>query len=87
MKKVDYYKIFIIYKNEWNNLLSKKKRNNIIRAKGYYQNIKEVLREIKNKKEIKYKDLSEEDKNVKRKYGRNRYQNVSEKRERKIKKI
>ena len=50
-----------------------------MRAKGYYQNIKEVLREIKYKKKIKYKDLSEEDKTIKRKYGRNRYQNVSEK--------
>ena len=29
-KKVDHYNFFfIIYKNEWNNLLSKKQRNNI----------------------------------------------------------
>ena len=46
----------------------KKKRNNINRAKDYYQNIKDVLRE---KAKKKYKDLSEEDKNIKREYGRN----------------
>ena len=28
-KKMAYYKIFIVYKNEWKNLLSKKQRNNI----------------------------------------------------------
>ena len=53
MKKVDYYKFFIIYKNGWNNLLSKRKKNREIllnRAKDYYENNKEVLREkTKNK--------------------------------------
>ena len=42
----------------------------INRAKDYYENNKEVLRE---KAKNKYRELSEEEKNIKRKYGRNRY--------------
>ena len=45
------------------------------RAKDYYQNKKEVLRDIPRDK---YRKLSEEDKNIKREYGRNRYHNMSE---------
>ena len=49
---------FIIYKNEWNNLLSKKCWDVILnRAKGYYENDKERLR---NNARDKYKNLSEE---------------------------
>ena len=39
------------------------------RAKDYYKSNEEVLRE---KAKNKYRELSEEDKNIKRKYGRNR---------------
>ena len=46
------------------------------RAKDYYQNKKEVLRE---RAKNKYRELSEEDKNIKREYGRNRYHNMLEK--------
>ena len=49
-----------------------RKRKNI-RAKNYYKNNKEILRE---KARNKYRKLSEEDKNVKREYWRNRYKNV-----------
>ena len=45
------------------------------RAKDYYENDKERLRE---QARDKYRNLSEEDKNEKRKYGRNRYHNMPE---------
>ena len=45
------------------------------RAKNYYENDKERLRE---QARDKYRNLSEEEKNEKRKYGRNRYHNMSE---------
>ena len=43
------------------------------RAKYYYKN-KEVLNE---QARNKYKQLSEEEKNIKREYGRNKYHNIS----------
>ena len=46
------------------------------RAKDYYENDKERLRE---QARNKYRNLSEEDKNIKRLYGENRYHNMSEK--------
>ena len=45
------------------------------RAKDHYENNKEVLRE---KAERKYRELLEEEENIKREYGRNRYKNMSE---------
>ena len=45
------------------------------RAKHFDQNIKKVLRE---KARTKYRELPEEEKNVKGEYGRNRYHNISE---------
>ena len=53
-----------------------KKRNTIQnKAKVYYKNNKERL-----KKQVrdKYRSLSEEEKNKKREYGKNRYHNMSE---------
>ena len=47
------------------------------RAKDYYKNDKEKLRD--NARD-KCRNLSEEEKNVKRGYGRNRYHNMSEER-------
>ena len=52
------------------------------RAKGYYKNDKERLRD--NARD-KYRNLSEEEKNKKREYGRNRYHNMSEKKKQKLK--
>ena len=43
------------------------------KAKDYYSNNKEVL-----KAKNKYRGLSDEQKNIKREYGRNRYHNMSE---------
>ena len=52
-----------------------KSRCDTNRAKDYYKNNKERLRE---QAKDKYRNLSEEEKNEKRKYGRNRYHNMSE---------
>ena len=52
------------------------------RGKNYYQNRKEVLKE---RAKNKYRELSEEDENIKREYGRNRYHPMSEKEKQKIK--
>ena len=66
-------------KNEGENLLSN--RDVILnKAKDYYQNDKERLRELAGYK-------SEEEKNIKREYGRNRYHNMSEEKKTKTKKI
>ena len=45
------------------------------RAKDYYGNNKEILKE---KARNKYRELPEEEKNIEREYGRNRYHNISE---------
>ena len=45
------------------------------RAKDYYENNGERLRELA---KSKYRNLSEEDKNKKKIYGKNRYYNMSE---------
>ena len=52
------------------------------RAKDYYENDKERLRE---QARYKYRYLSEEKKNKKREYGRNRYHNMSEEKKQKRK--
>ena len=44
------------------------------KEKEYYENNKEGIRE---KSRNEYGELSEEEKNIKRKYGRNRCQNMS----------
>ena len=44
------------------------------RAKDYYENNRELLSE---KAKNKYRQLSEEEKNIKRENGRNRYHNMS----------
>ena len=52
------------------------------RAKDYYENDKERLREqAKNK----YRNLCEEKKNKKREYSKNRYHNMSEEKKRRLK--
>ena len=52
------------------------------RAKDYYENDKEWLRE---QAKDKYRNLSEEEKNEKRKYGKNRYHNMSEEKKQRLK--
>ena len=52
------------------------------RAKNYYENNIEILRE---RAKSKYRDLSEEERNVKRTYGRNRYHNMSGEKKQRLK--
>ena len=52
------------------------------RAKDYYENDKDRLRE---QARNKYRNLSEEEKNKKRQYGKNRYRNISEEKKQKLK--
>ena len=52
------------------------------RAKDYYENDKERLRE---QARDKYRNLSEEKKNEKREHGKNRYHNMSEERKHRLK--
>ena len=51
------------------------------RAKDYYENDKERLRE---QARDKYRNLSEEEKNKKREYGKNRYRNMSEEKKQRL---
>ena len=60
------------YQRNWETILN--------RAKDYYENNKEVLRE---KGKNKYRELSEKEKNIKREYGRNRCKNYVGRKERK----
>ena len=64
-------------------LIIKKNRDVILnRAKYYYKNHKERLRE---QARDKYRNLSEEEKNKKREYGRNRYHNMSDEKKKRLK--
>ena len=76
------YFFFVIYKNEWNNLLSKKQRKNIKQSKKYYENNQEVLRE---KARNKYTEPSDEEINIKKEYGNNRYHNMSKEKKQRLK--
>ena len=66
----------------WFNLLSKKQRRILNRAKYYYGNDKKRLRE---KAGDRYRNLSEEEKNKKREYRKNRYHNMSEEKKQRLK--
>ena len=54
------------------------------RAKDYYENNKELLRE-RERANNKYRELSEEEKDIKGKYSKNRYHNMSEEKKQKLK--
>ena len=71
----------MLFQLRWNNLLSKKNRDVILNgAKDYYENDKERLKEQDRLKD-RYISLSEEVKNEKQKYGRNRYHMSEEKKQ------
>ena len=63
------------YQRKWDVILNK--------AKNYYENDKERLRE---QARDKYKNLSEEERIKKREYGKNRYHNLSEEKKIRLKK-
>ena len=52
------------------------------KAKGYYQNNKDRLRE---KARDKYRNLSEQENNKKREYGKNRYHDMPEEKKQRLK--
>ena len=56
------------------------------RAKDYYENNKELLRERERERaKNKYRELSEEEKNTKREYGKIRYHSMSEEKKKRLK--
>ena len=67
--------------SEYIDLTYYQKNRDIIlnRAKDYYENVKDRLREQATNK---YRNLSEEEKIKKREYGKNRYLNMSEEKKR-----
>ena len=75
MKKVCYYKLFLNIKDEWWNcyLLPKNRERILNRAKEYYENNKDRMR---NQARNKYRKVSEKEKNIKREYERNRYHHM-----------
>ena len=44
-----------------------------------------MIKKLKEQARDKYRNLSEEDKNIKREYGRNRYHNISEEKKQELK--
>ena len=82
MKKVDCYNIFIYRKMSKETYYQKQRDVILKRAKDYHENDKERLRE--QAKSIN-KKLYEEEKNIKREYGRSRYHNVSKEKKKKLK--
>ena len=76
LKKVDYYILFSLCIKISETTYYKRKTKIILnRGKEYYENNKEALRE---KAKDKYKELSDEEKKIKRECGRNIYHNMSE---------
>ena len=85
IERVFYKKILLYLKNEWMpwyNLLSKKPRRDTKESKRYYKNDKERIR---GQAKEKQRNLSEEEKNNKREYGRNGYHNMSEEKNQRLK--
>ena len=85
IKKVFYKKfcfIFSLYIKWIIQLIIRETEKLLNKAKDYYQNDKERLRE---QARNKYRNLSEEDKEKKREYGRNRYHNMSEEKKQELK--
>ena len=75
MKKVDYNFLLYIKMSGKTTYYQRNRQIILNRAKGYYKNHKERLRE---QARNKYKDLFEKEKDIKREYGRNGYK-MSEK--------
>ena len=72
---------FHYIKNEWNDSISKKKGVILNGANDYYENNKEGLREGA---KDKYRELSEEEKDIKSEYGRNKCNNMSEEKKQRL---
>ena len=75
MKKVDYYILFFRYIEMSEKTYYQRSRDVALnRAKEYFKKDKKGLKE---KAINKYRELSEEEKNIRTEYGRNRYHNMS----------
>ena len=72
MKKVDYFKNIKLGETTY---YQRNRETLLNRAKDYYEDNKEVLRE---KAKNKSRELPSEENNIKREYGRNRYKNMSD---------
>ena len=77
-------KLLYIKMNEYVDLTYFQRNRDVIlnRAKDYYENDEERLRE---QARDKYRNLSEEEKNKKREYGKNKYRNMSEEKKKRLK--
>ena len=75
MKKVDYYNFFLLYMKMSEKNYYQRNKKILNRGKVYYKNYRERL---KKQERNKYRELSAEEKNIKREYGKNRYKNMSE---------
>ena len=75
MKNMDYYNKFLLYIKMGETTYYQTNRETVlIRAKSYYENNRSIKRKAKNK----YRELSEEEKNIKIEYGKNRNKKMSE---------
>ena len=82
MKKMECYIFFLLYIKISEKTCHQRNRDVILnRAKDYYKNDKERLRD--NARD-KHRNLSEEEKTIKREYGRNKYHNMSEEMKQKL---
>ena len=82
MKKVDFYNFFLHYIKMAETTYYQRTRETILnRGKDYYKNNKEVLRE---KAKDKYRVLSEEERYIKKEYGRYSYKNISEEKKQRL---
>ena len=92
-KKVFYNLFYQYIINEWSNLLSNKQKCDKKRAKDYYENDKERYKyikiyidiDIREQARYKLRKFSEEEKKENREYGRNKYHNMPELKEQKLK--
>ena len=83
MIKKAFYNFFTIYKKISEKTYYQRNRDVILnRAKDYYENDKERLRE---QARDKHRNLFEEEENKKREYGKNRYRNMSEEKKQRLK--
>ena len=84
LKKMAHYIFFSLYVKMSKTTYYQGNREVILkRANEFYENNKEALR--KKKARDKYRIFPEEEKNTKREYRRNRYHNMSEEKEQRLK--
>ena len=85
MKRVGHYKCFSLYlkMSETSTYYERNIEAILNRAKEYYENNKEILKE---QERNRFRELSEDEKIIKRENGRNRYYNMSQEKKQRLKK-